>query len=568
MAWKWGPREQARRTLAGEQGVVVKDWGGRLPIALVYPNRYAVGMGNLGIHCAYRLWNARPDVVCERAFPTLDGRGPEEDDALWVGKATHLRATSPILSLESQRPLGEFSVIAFSAAYELDYPHLVGTLRGSGIPLLSSERGRADPVVIAGGMGVTANPEPLAPFLDAVALGDAEPLLDPLTEALCEARGAPREEVWARLGQVPGIYVPALYDVEYGPDGRLTRLSHAGRTWREGLNSTVPLPGTVHRQVQEGFERGPAHTVIFSDRAEFGNLFLLEVSRGCSRGCAFCLAGHTSRPARYWPVGMLLSLAGEGLRYREAVGLVGAAVSDHPEVDELAMSLRRMGARLSVSSWRADALSETLLQALAQSGAQSVTLAPEAGTERLRRRIAKNITNEHLQRAAELAGRLGIRQIKLYFMVGLPGETEEDVAAIGQLSSQIAAWAGARVVVGISPFVPKAQTPFQRQGMLPAMVLKRRLAWLQKDLARRGIQARTESVAWSEVQAALARGGRTLAEALAAMGDCTLGAWRAALERTGVDIMPALQGLREGALPWAHIASGTQGTAVTPCRHK
>jgi len=564
MAWKWEPRERARDLIAREQGVVHKDWGGRLPIALVYPNRYAVGMGNLGIHLIYRLLNARSDVVCERAFPALNGERQGGDDALWVGKGTRLKAVGPILSLESQQPLGEFPVVAFSVAYELDYPHLVGTLRGSGIPLLSRERGEGDPVIIAGGMAVTANPEPLAIFLDAVVIGDAEPVLPPLVEALQEVQGAPREEIWARLSQVPGVYVPALYDVSYGPDGRMRNLSFAGRAWQEEGGSR-PLPGTVLRQIQRGSEAEPASTTIFSRHAEFSDLFLLEVSRGCGRGCAFCLVGYASRPVRYRSVGPLLASAQEGLRHRDGVGLVGSAVSDHPEIDELVTSLRQMEARISVSSWRADALSETLLRALAESGARSITLAPETGTETLRRRIAKTIRDEHLERAAELAGRLGIRQIKLYYMIGLPEETEEDVAAIGRLSSQIAAWSGTRVVVGVSPFVPKAQTPFQRLSTLETGQLKRRLAWLRKDLARRGIQARSESVAWSEVQAVLARGGRPLGNVLLALEDYTLGGWRSALTKAGVEVAPVLRGQSEGTLPWAHIASGLDDSGGGSC---
>ncbi|MBC7224904.1 MAG: radical SAM protein, partial [Anaerolineae bacterium] len=466
----------------------------------------------------------------------------------------------------SQRPLDEFPVVAFSAAYELDYPHLVGVLRAARIPLRAESRGPGDAIVLAGGMAVTANPEPLAPFLDAVVLGDAEPVLDPLVEALQEVQGAPRQEVWERLAQVPGVYVPALYHVAYDAAGRLARLDCGGQSWQAGRDPAAVLPGVVRRVVYAPSSQvEPACTAIFSHQAEFGDLFLLEVSRGCQHGCAFCLAGYAARPVRYWPLDVLLERAREGLRFREGVGLVGSAVSDHPQMDQLVLALRQMGARISVSSWRADALSEVLLQALAESGERSITLAPEAGTERLRRRIGKAIPDAAFQRAAELAGRLGFRQVKLYFMVGLPGETEEDVAAIGILAEAVARWSGLPVVAGISPFVPKAQTPLERQSMLQLGALKRRLRWLSRDLARRGVQVRAESAAWSQVQAALARGNRTLAQALEAMERYTLQGWRAALERAGVDVAPALEGLAEGTLPWAHIASGPRAPGGTSC---
>jgi radical SAM superfamily enzyme YgiQ (UPF0313 family) len=562
MAWAWEPRERARRLLAREQGVVRKEWGGRLPIALVYPNRYAVGMGSLAIHLLYKRWNGRPDVACERAFAALEGGRSSRSDDLEAGWDARLQQVGPSLSLESQRPLGEFPVVAFSVAYELDYPHVVGMLRAAGVPLRAEEREAGDPIVLAGGMALTANPEPLAPFLDAVVLGDAEPVLDPLVEALKEVQGAPRGEVWERLDRLPGVYVPALYEVAYGEDGRLARLAYRGQVW-EGAD--LPLPGVVRRGVYAPSVPEPACTTVFSDLAEFGDLFLLEVARGCQHGCAFCLAGYAARPVRYWDAEVLLERAREGLRLRDGVGLVGSAVSDHPQMDRLVLALREMGARVSVSSWRADALSEVLLRALAESGARSLTLAPETGTERLRRRIGKGIPDAAFQRAAELAGRLGFRQIKLYFMVGLPGETEEDVAAIGALSEAVARWSGLQVVASLSPFVPKAQTPLERESMLQLEVLKPRLQWLARDLARRGVQVRAESAAWAQVQAALARGNRTFALALEAMERYTLQGWHAALERAGVEVAPALRGIAEGTLPWAHIGSGPRASGGSLC---
>jgi radical SAM superfamily enzyme YgiQ (UPF0313 family) len=502
-----GQTRETRR--ARERGAVHKDWGGRLPVALVYPNTYHVGMSSLGFQTLYRLFNARPDVVCERVFWRPDLR------------------TTPPLSYESRRPLSDFATLAVSISYEMDYPHLVDLLRSAGIPLWAAERDGSWPLVLAGGPAVSANPLPVADFLDAVAIGEGEPLLDPLVDALWDT-GGPREDAWQALAQIPGLYVPALPEQP------------------------------VHKQWLNDLDAVPTTTVIHTPDTEFADMHLIEISRGCVRGCRFCLAGYLCRPKRERCVQTLVEQAREGLKYVERIGLVGAAVSDYSQIDELVDRLRKLGARLSVSSLRVDPLSEPLLAALAESGAQTLTLAPEAGSERLRRMIHKGVTEADLLHAALRADHHGFRRLKLYFILGLPGEEEEDVDAIAELCEAAAARFSGRVTANVTPFVPKAHTPLQWAAVTPRQVVVARLHALEKRLRKAGIAVRSESPRWTEIQALLARGDRRLAHVLARLRGASLNDWKRAMADCEIEA-GAYLGARDpdAPLPWAFIQTGT-----------
>ncbi|MGD8623861.1 MAG: radical SAM protein, partial [Anaerolineae bacterium] len=504
----WEQIEAANQRLEAEQGTIYKDWGGRLPIALIFPNTYYLGMSSLAVHSLYRFWNACDDVVCERVF---------------------VEPGVPPLSLESGAPLDYFPVLAITLTYEMDYFNVVSLLREAGLPPRAADRDETHPLLIAGGPAISANPEPLAPILDAVVVGEVEPIFDDLTRALHQIPGG-RDAAFDALSQIPGLYLPH---------------------W----SATTP----VARQWLADLDRCPTHSAILTPETEFGGMGLIEIARGCGRGCRFCLAGYGYRPPRERSLEQILAQAGELLAHTGRLGLVSAAVSDHSQIDELAVELRRLGARLSVSSLRVDPAPEPLLQALAESGTQTLTIAPEAGSERLRRAINKTQTAEDVLHAVELAATYGFRQVKLYFMLGLPTEEEEDVAALVALALECAALFSGQVTANITPFVPKAHTPFQRVAQTPARVVKKRLDYVERNLWPQGIAVKSESPAWAEIQGSLSRGDRRVAEAILAVERLTPGNWKQALRRAGL-ALPELLGARppDETLPWAMIQGGAR----------
>jgi radical SAM superfamily enzyme YgiQ (UPF0313 family) len=496
--------------LSSEQGVVIKDWGGRLPVAVIYPNSYYIGMSNLGVHAIYSLLNSYSDVVCERVF----------------------LGNKPVLSLESRRPLADFAILAFSISYELDYFNVVGILRDGGIPLYASERGDRQPLVIAGGACITANPMPLAPFFDCLCIGEAEPILPAMLGVLSQEGG--RDDKLKALAELPGVYVPAY---------------HSGQA--------------ISRQWASNLDDFMVSSSVVTDGTELGDLYLMEVERGCSWGCRFCLVSSAFCPIRYRSVDCLIGRAELGLKYRRRLGLVGPVVSDHPQIEELLARLRQMGAGLSLSSLRVKPLSSSVLSEVVKGGARTITLAPEAGSQRLRRLIGKNISEDDILEAVSKVAEQGIKQLKFYFMFGLPTETDDDIEEMAALTLKCKAildrgGAGSRLSLNVTPFVPKAGTPFQWLPMAELATLERRLAMLKKRLPLKGIKVKGDSPAWSQVQGALARGDVKMAGVLASMEEVSLAGWRKAVAgcRLDMDYYVLQRWDTSQELPWAILDLG------------
>jgi radical SAM superfamily enzyme YgiQ (UPF0313 family) len=534
-----------KKLLSREQGAVVREWGARFPVALVYPQIYPVAMGNLGFQAIYHLLNAHPGFVCERAFLPA----PEEWDE-------HRRTRTPILTLESQRPLTDFAAVAFSISFEADYPNVLQLLAGAGIPLTAAGRGPGDPLVLAGGVATFLNPEPLAPFVDAFFLGEGEAGAIPFFEFL--AASAPASDRAALLKDlartVPGAYVPAGYRPRYHPDGTLAAFDPAP--------GFPPFVAALHLPELAPY---PTHSHLLAPQSEWGEMFLVETGRGCSRGCRFCAAGFVYRPPRERPLKELWTQAAQGLEAGRKIGLMGTAVSDHPNLKDLCGQILAAGGALGISSLRADSADAELFQLLARGGVRSIALAPEAGSDRLRRVLNKGLTRDDLARAVVDLSQAGIPQLRLYFMVGLPTETVDDVAEIPRLVKYlehqvIKTSRGQKhlglITLSLSSFVPKPFTPFQWVPFLEVAELKKRLKMVSREF--HGVKAarvHTDLPKWAYIQALLARGDRRVADILVAAHER---GWNRALTENPINPdFFTLRERRQGELfPWDFINHG------------
>ncbi len=523
----WAYIERIRKRLEKEEGTIYKDWGGRVRVALAFPNTYYVGMSSLALNVVYRAFNILPDVVCERVF--------WEKDAIEAGW--------PLLTHESQRPVTDVHIFGFTISYEMDYFNVLELLRQARIPLWAEERlhthqynGRPWPLLVAGGPAVSMNPEPLAPFFDAFVIGEGEEVIPTLVELVREY-GEDRQGLLQALSQVPGAYVPLVHPSSpEAPDFRPIE-----RLW---MRDVTKIPPT---------------TVIHTPDTEFANMHLIEIARGCGRACRFCLAGYIYRPPREQPLDVVLEWAREGLRYTDRLGLVSAAVSDYSYIDELAVRLREMGARISVSSMRTDPISVPLVKALAESGTRTLTIAPEAGSQRLRDVISKTQTVDDLMAAVDLAESLHFPQLKLYFMVGHPTETDEDIDELVHFVLEVRKRFRRTLIVNATPFVPKPHTPFQWVAMTPADVIRQRQRKISRALARHRVTVRADNPRWAQVQAILARGDRQLAHALARLNRLTPNAFFKALRDVELDPNVYLGEHSPGApMPWAIVDSGVR----------
>ena len=535
-------RQILYQRLQAERGTIRKEVGQvRMRCALAYPNTYFVGMSNLGLQTMYRVINQRPDTVCERVFlPTAAERG-------WYGAGK-----TPLLCLESQRPLGDFDVIGFSVSYENDYLHLLQMLELARLPLLAAERDERYPLILVGGAVTYINPEPLADFVDLMVIGDGEETIHDYLDLLHDTLGQPRREHLRLAAEIPGVYVPSLHD-----------------------QPTVTTP-VAPRKIAD-LAQWPAYSSVLTDDTEFRGTLLVEITRGCPFKCRFCTVGYVYPKFRQLPgAGVLELVAAQQRRDRAAghppvgkVGLISSATGDYRDLAMVAQGLVELGVAIGISSLRMDRMPEVLVDCMVRSGVRSCTVAPEAGSERLRQLIRKEMTEDVILAGAEMLLAKGMRDLKLYSMIGLPTETDADLrellALVWKIWGLMKKYGRARGTLGtltlsVNPFVPKPATPLQWCAMAPPRVIKAKLHTLRQAIRHEShICLKHENVKHDYLEAILARGDRRLRDFLLETHR-QQDDWPRAARQLGFDVeaFVCTELSQQAPLPWDFLASERQ----------
>ncbi|MBW2063731.1 MAG: radical SAM protein [Deltaproteobacteria bacterium] len=538
-----------RERLARERGAVRKDWGGRIAIGLAYPNQYRTGMSNLGFQILYKLLNERRDIVAERFF-LPDARE----------MSLHLNGRKGLISLESQTPFNKFHIIAFSISFENDYPNLLRMLELGNVPILTEERDPPNPIVMAGGITTFLNPEPLSAFIDFFVLGEAEPVIYDVITLFSELyeRGRNKEVILRSLAKsIPSVYVPSLYHVKYKRDGTIEAL--------ETIEKDIP----VKRKVSlASLSEVPVPTsAILTPDTTFAGKTLVEIGRGCGRSCRFCAAGYLYRPPRHYSEETLISSIDKIVETQKSLGLVSTSIADTPGIETVMEHILRKGGKFSVSSLRTDSLTRGMIEKLKSAGQKTLTIAPEAGSERLRKVINKHLTEDEIVSAASLIGEAGGLNLRLYFLIGLPTEAQEDVEAIVDLVKVIkhhmikkskTRGKAPEIRLSINCFIPKPSTPFQWFPMEEVSRLKEKQKWLGNALRRvGGVRTTFDVPKWAYVQSLLSLGDRRVGHILLRARELN-GDWKRAFSHS--DINPDFfvyrpKGLDE-ILPWDFVDKG------------
>lgn len=534
--------------LCGEEINLTKGGGdGGLSVCVVYPNRYRVAMSNLGFLSVYRVAREAFGVSAERA--TLPD--PEHE-------AEIQRSGRSVLTIESRRPLRQFDALLFSISFENDFINILKILKLSNIPLRSEERGEGFPVVAAGGAAVMINPETVSPFVDFFALGDGEELAQEILSILSDSKrkGAPKDEIIDEISTVPGVYVPRRFEVKYDRKGRVESFKNIA-----GGGDKI-----IVRKLKE-LSPGKFSSSIVTPNAEFSNMFLVEMGRGCPFSCAFCIADSVYAPVRMRGGGEILEEIGIGLEITGKGGLLGPAVSSHPDLAAVLERIRELKGSVGIPSIRGELLTDDQIRCLNDLGVKTITVAPEAGNERLRRLLGKKIGDDRFFDLVERSVAAGIFNIRLYFLMGIPGETDDDVSSVAEFAKRVrhmvvsttkGTGKAGRVTVSITPLVPKPHTPLMWMGMEEPNVLGGKIKKITKILKKAGgITVVSEPPNWSYVQALLARGDRRVAgivEGALLRGED----WKGAMRESAVN--PDFYVLRERdtdeIFPWDFIDYG------------
>ena len=520
--------ENADALLAKEKGTVFKDPGGKISFCLVYPNTYHVGMSNLGFQGLYGLLNRREDVVCERAFL------PDDADI-----AEYRRTATPVFSLENKRPLTSFDIVAFSLSFENDYPNIFRILSLSKIPFRTDGRGDYHPLIIAGGVAVSFNPEPVALALDLVFIGEAEEAVGEFIELYKQS--GDKDGVRRKALQLEGVYVPSEYEIAYLEDGTILR-----RTAKEGA------PGCIQKRTVKDLSLAPLNTSVITAETEFSGMYLVEIMRGCPWNCRFCLVGNFFGPLRKKGVSQVREEIEEGKKVSEKIGIIGPSLSDYPNIGEI---LCIEGVQFSITSLRASGRSAELIGLL--KGHKSVSIAPEAGTERLRSVINKQVTEQDIVTTAGLLFDCGIETLRLYFMIGLPTETEEDIEGIIDLVGKVRALSKKTgIVLSVSTFVPKPFTPFQWHPMERLDSAKKKIRQIKKSLEPKGIKVFHDVPKYAHMQGLFSLGDRRIFPVIERMVETD--DWRTACAEAGIDpdFYVFRKKLFDETLPWDFIDIG------------
>ncbi len=526
---KYGETEKLRiRLLAAERGSMAVRARCPLNVGLVALSPYDVAMASLGFQTIYRLFNAHPEVRCERVF-CLDRDNPSSERS-W-------------LALESGDAPSRFDVLALSLSYEQDCLWLPALLSAMGLPQRAAERWDALPVLLAGGPVVTGNPEPVAPLVEAAGVGDGEALVPSFIEAWLERRekGWDRRLFLEELAARPGFYVPSLYRAEPSEEenGALVPRPDSPSAPEHIARQTAPLDGE------------PAHSVIVTPEAHFSDMYMIEVARGCRHACRFCLVSRINRPWRLSDPGRVEELIRNAPEEARVAGLVGANLCDYPELPRILRAVQNRGLRLGASSLRVDTLTVEILELLRDCGVRTVTLAPETASPALLKTLGKPSAAELLPDAVGRASAMGFEQIKLYYMVGLPGETGQDRAVLVEQVRAIASGLAsrARLKISLNPFVPKPQTRWQDEPMLAPEGIKAALNQVRRGLAReKRVELQCETPAASLVQALISLGDRRLADALQVSAPESRGFMESA-RRAGIDTQSLLHQRKKPSTP-------------------